>query len=138
MMKNEDGFTLIEMLVVLGIIGLMTALVAPQVVGYLGRAKTDTAKAEIRNIGMALDMFKLDTGRYPSGQEGLAILISKPDRLASWSGPYLKQKNVPADPWGHTYTYRQPGQNGPYDLFTLGADAQVGGTGENQDVTNWQ
>jgi general secretion pathway protein G len=138
MMKNDDGFTLIEMLVVLGIIGLMTALVAPQVVGYLGRAKTDTAKAEIRNIGMAIDMFKLDTGRYPSGQEGLTILISKPDRLASWSGPYLKQKAAPADPWGHTYQYRQPGQNGPYDLFTLGADGQVGGTGENQDVTNWQ
>jgi general secretion pathway protein G len=135
-LHDDQGFTLIEMLVVLGIIGLMTALVAPQVVQYLGKAKTDTARAEIHNLGLALDMFRLDTGRYPTPQEGLGVLVNKPDRLTTWNGPYLRQKAVPADPWGHPYTYRQPGQSGPYDLLTLGADNAVGGTGESQDVAN--
>ena len=135
--SNDAGFTLIEMLVVLGIIGLITALVGPQVIGYLGRAKTDTAKAEIQNLGVAIDLFRLDVGRYPNDQEGLKALIAAPDRVTKWNGPYLRQKSVPSDPWGRTYVYRAPGQRGPFDLYTLGADNMAGGTGENQDIANW-
>lgn len=131
------GFTLVEMLVVLGIIGLVTALVGPQVIQYLGRAKTDTAKAEISHIGVALDLFMLDVGRYPTDREALAALIEMPAGAKGWNGPYLKKLSVPADPWGRPYNYRTPGQRGAYDLFTLGADNAVGGTGENRDTGNW-
>ena len=134
---DDSGFTLIEMLVVLGIIGLITALVGPQVIQYLGRAKTDTARAEIHNIGLAIDLYRLDVGRYPNDQEGLKALVAAPDRVAKWSGPYLRQKQVPNDPWGRAYVYRAPGQRGPFDLYTLGADNMPGGTGENQDIANW-
>jgi general secretion pathway protein G len=134
---NDAGFTLIEMLVVLGIIGLITALVGPQVIQYLGRAKTDTARAEIHNLGLAIDLFRLDVGRYPNDQEGLKALVAAPERATKWNGPYLRQKSLPSDPWGRTYVYRVPGQRGPFDLYTLGADNMPGGTGENQDIANW-
>lgn len=134
---GERGFTLIEMLVVLGIIGLITALVGPQVVGYLGRAKTDTARSEISNLSVALDLYRLDIGRYPSGEEGLQALIESPQTAANWTGPYLRQRTLPADPWERPYVYRQPGKHGPFDLYTLGADNLPGGSGEDQDVVNW-
>lgn len=134
---DQRGFTLIELLVVLAILGLLAALATPQVVKYLGKAKTDTARIEIKNIGSSLDMFLIDNGRFPSQQEGLAALVDNPGNLSSWRGPYLKTKGSPVDPWGRPYQYRFPGQHGEYDLYTLGADNAPGGTGENEDVTNW-
>ena len=134
----QRGFTLIELLVVLAILGMIVAFVTPQVLKYLGRAKTDSAHIQIENIAGALDLFKLDVGRYPSQAEGLDALVDQPVGLGTWNGPYLKQKNVPSDPWGRPYIYKIPGDHGEYDLYTLGAAGVPGGTGENQSVTNWQ
>jgi general secretion pathway protein G len=133
----QAGFTLIELLVVLAILGLLVGLVAPQVIKYLGRAKSDVAKLDISNLESSLDLFRLDLGRYPTQDEGLKALAEKPPGLDRWQGPYLKQKAVPADPWGHPYHYRIPGEHGDYDLYSLGADNAPGGTGENQDIVNW-
>jgi general secretion pathway protein G len=135
--RREAGFTLVELLVVMAILGLIVALVTPQVLKYLGRAKTDTARIEIQNLANALDLYHLDMSRYPNQQEGLAALLEPPPGATSWNGPYLKQRKLPADPWGRPYVYRQPGDHGEFDLYTLGADNAPGGTGENQDVTNW-
>ena len=131
------GFTLIELLVVLAILGLVVALVTPQVLKYLGRAKIDAAHLQIENLSGALDLFKLDMQRYPTQQEGLEALIQPPLGASGWSGPYLKQKSVPLDPWGRAYNYRIPGEHGEYDLYSLGASNALGGTGENQAITNW-
>lgn len=132
------GFTLIELLVVLAILGLLIGLVTPQVMKYLGRAKTDTARIDIQNIGVALDLFRLDLARYPTQEEGLKALIRQPSGLERWQGPYLKQTHEPTDPWGRPYHYQFPSQHGAeYDIYTLGADDAPGGTGENQDVTSW-
>ncbi len=134
--QNERGFTLLELLVVLAILGLLAAFVAPQVLKYLGRAKSDSAHIQIQNIAGTLDLFRLDVGRYPTSAEGLAALVERPTGLASWNGPYVKDKGVPNDPWGRPYIYKFPGDHGDYDLYSLGADGQPGGTGENADVTN--
>ncbi len=135
--EAQSGFTLIELLVVLAILGMIVAFVTPQVLKYLGRAKTDSAHIQIENIAGALDLFRLDVGRYPTQVEGLAALVEHPAGLNSWNGPYLKQKSVPPDPWGRPYSYKIPGDHGEYDLYSLGADDAPGGSGENQDVTNW-
>src|SRR5579862_7770150 len=135
--ETQSGFTLIELLVVLAILGMIVAFVTPQVLKYLGRAKTDAAHIQIENMAGALDLFRLDNGRYPSSAEGLQALIEAPVGLNSWNGPYLKQKAIPLDPWNRPYNYKSPGDHGEYDLYTLGADGVPGGTGENQDVTNW-
>jgi general secretion pathway protein G len=116
------GFTLIELLVVLAILGLMIAVVTPQVLKYLGKAKIDTARIEMRNMETALDLYLIDVGRYPTQQEGLDALVKNPGGLQGWHGPYLKTNRVPVDPWGHSYQYRVPGQQGDYDLYTLGPD----------------
>jgi general secretion pathway protein G len=132
------GFTLIELLVVLAILGLLAAIATPQVVKYLGKAKTDAAAIEIKNLSAGLDLFVIDVGRYPTEQEGLVALVTKPPGLEVWRGPYISTKGAPLDPWGRPYIYRYPGQHAAqFDLYTLGADNTPGGTGENQDVANW-
>ena len=133
--RRERGFTLIELLVVLAILGLLAGLVAPRVLDYFSRAKTDTARLQVENLSAALDLFRLDVGRYPTSQEGIVSLAARPAGLGTWRGPYVKGAGVPADPWGRPYQYRMPGTDGrPYDLFSLGADGAPGGEGENTDV----
>ena len=135
--KRLPGFTLIELLVVLVILGLLASLAGPKIIGYLGGAKSDSAKLQIEQFGASLDLFKLETGRYPTTQEGLQALVQAPPGLTGWNGPYLKKKVVPKDPWGNDYHYVSPGQHGSYDLYSLGADNKEGGDGENKDLTNW-
>ncbi|HUC69303.1 MAG TPA: type II secretion system major pseudopilin GspG [Stellaceae bacterium] len=123
MPDRTAGFTLVELLVVLAILGLLVAIATPQVLKYLARAKVDTARIEMKSISSALDLFLLDNGRYPTEQEGLKALVANPGALATWSGPYLKNGGgAPLDPWGRPYQYRYPGQNGDYDLFSNGPD----------------
>lgn len=133
----EAGFTLVEMLVVITIIGLIMALVAPRVLNYLGESKTKAAKIQIASFGSALDLFFLDSGRYPSSSEGLDALVQRPGNIPSWNGPYLKGGIVPADPWGNAYVYRAPGEHGAYDIVSFGADGQEGGTGNAGDINSW-
>jgi general secretion pathway protein G len=135
--RRQRGFTLIELLVVLVILGLLAALAGPRVIGYLGGAKSDTAKLQIEEFGSALDLYHLEVGRYPSTQEGLQALVQAPGGSDKWNGPYLKKKELPKDPWGNDYRYESPGQHGPYDLSSLGADNREGGDGENKDLVNW-
>jgi len=134
---GEAGFTLVEILVVITIIGLIMGLVGPRVLNYLGESKVKAAHIQIQSFGSALDLFYLDNGRYPSSGEGLGALVQRPGGSQSWNGPYLKGAAVPADPWGHSYVYRSPGEHGPYDIASYGADGQEGGTGTAADVTNW-
>jgi general secretion pathway protein G len=131
------GFTLIELMIVLFILGLLAALVAPRLMGRVGKAKQKSAQAQMQMLSTALDLFHLDVGRYPTEEEGLKSLYQKPDTVSSWAGPYLN-KDVPKDPWNRDYAYKCPGEHGPYDLYSLGADGQPGGEGENADITNWQ
>lgn len=135
--RRVRGFTLIELLVVLVILGLLAALAGPRVIGYLGGAKSDTAKLQIEELGSALDLYHLEVGQYPSTQEGLQALVQAPGGSDKWKGPYLKKKEVPKDPWGNDYHYEAPGQHGPYDLSSLGADNREGGDGENKDLVSW-
>ena len=135
--RGERGFTLVEILVVITIIGLIMGLVGPRVLNYLTESKVKAAKIQIESFGSALDLFFLDTGRYPSGSEGLAALVQRPGSIPAWNGPYLKGGAVPTDPWGNPYIYRAPGQRGAYDLSSNGADGQEGGTGTAADITNW-
>jgi general secretion pathway protein G len=134
---HNNGFTLIELLVVLVILGLLAGLVGPQVLRHLGGAKSDTAQLQISELGAGLDLFHLEVGRYPSGSEGLAALVEAPPSVSNWHGPYLKKRNLPKDPWGNDYNYRFPGENGPYDLYSYGADNAEGGDGDNRDIVSW-
>ena len=135
--RRERGFTLIELMVVLFILGLLAALVAPRLIGRVGKAKQQTAAAQIQMLSTALDLFYLDVGRYPTTDEGLAALYKKSDTLPGWSGPYL-DKGIPKDPWGNDYVYKHPGEHGTYDLYSRGGDGVEGGDGDNQDITNWR
>jgi general secretion pathway protein G len=136
--RSTAGFTLIEMMVVLVIIGLLMALVGPRFIRQEEKAKVKSARAQIELLGTALDTFRLDVGRYPTAQEGLQALRQRPFGADRWDGPYLK-KDVPKDPWDHPYYYRSPGESGrPYDLYSLGADGAPGGDGDNRDVTSWE
>ena len=133
---RESGFTLIEMMVVMVIIGLLVALVGPNFIRQGEKAKGKAARAQIEMLGTALDTFRLDVGRYPTSQEGLAALRQRPFGADRWDGPYLK-KDVPGDPWGRPYYYRSPGEGGhPYDLLSYGADGAPGGDGDNRDITS--
>lgn len=132
----EAGFTLVEMLVVIAIIGLIMGLVGPRVLSYLGDSKVKAAKLQIDSFSSSLDLFYLDVGRYPSGSEGLSALAQRPGNAAVWNGPYLKTGAVPNDPWGHSYLYRSPGERGPYAIVSLGSDGQEGGSGPAADISN--
>jgi general secretion pathway protein G len=132
------GFTLVELLVVLAILGLLVGLVGPQVMRTLGTSKTKTARIQIENLAGTLDMFRLEVGRYPTSEEGLQALVEKPGDASNWNGPYLKKGQVPKDPWGFDYQYRSPGEHGAFDVWTLGADNRDGGEGEDQDVKGWE
>jgi general secretion pathway protein G len=134
---GERGFTLVEILVVITIIGLIMGLVGPRVLNYLTESKAKAAKIQIESFSSALDLYFLDTGRYPTSSEGLGALVQRPGSIQSWNGPYLKGGVVPADPWGKPYVYRSPGQHGTFDIVSHGADGQEGGTGTGVDITSW-
>ena len=129
------GFTLLELLVVIVIIGLLAGYVAPRYFGQVGKSEVQVARAQISALEKALDQYRLDTRHYPSGEQGLGALVARPANEPSWNGPYLR-KAVPSDPWGRPYLYRVPGQKGDYDLVSLGRDGKPGGTGEDADITN--
>jgi general secretion pathway protein G len=134
---KSAGFTLLELLVVLVILGLLAAIATPQVMKYLSRARTQSAALQIHNLAASLDLYRLDVGHYPSQAEGLKSLVQAPPNTPTWSGPYVKRPEMLNDPWGHPYNYRMPGEHGDYDLYSDGADNAVGGEGENQDVVSW-
>lgn len=136
--KCKRGFTLIELMVVMIILGLLAALVVPRMFGRIGQAKTNATRAQIELLGTALDAFRLDTGRYPSTAEGLQALVTQVSGIDNWNGPYLKKIEVPLDPWNNPYVYESPGKNGDYDIYSLGADKAEGGEGENADVVSWK
>jgi general secretion pathway protein G len=131
-----SGFTLLELLVVIVIIGLLAGYVGPKYFNQIGKSEVKVAKAQIEAFDKALDQYRLDTGHYPSTSQGLSALMTKPSGEAKWDGPYLK-KALPPDPWGNAYQYRQPGQHGDYDLSSYGRDGKAGGDGEDADITNW-
>ena len=134
--RGERGFTLVEILVVITIIGLIMGVVGPQVLDRLTDSKVKAAKIQIESFTSALDLYFLDIGRYPSSSEGLGALVQRPGSTASWNGPYLRGAAVPSDPWGNTYVYRAPGRQGPYDIISYGADGQEGGTGSSVDIAS--
>ena len=135
--RRQLAFTLIELLVVLVILGLLAGLVGPRVLKYLGGAKSDTAQLQIEELGAGLDLFHLEVGRYPTTDEGLQALAEPPAGVAGWNGPYLKKRDIPRDPWGNPYNYKYPGDNGDYDLYSLGRDNVDGGEGEDADIVSW-
>lgn len=135
--RNERGFTLLELLVVLAIMGMLAAIIAPQVIKYLGSSKTSTAKVQVQYVMQSLELFRIDVGRYPTQQEGLVALVNPTPTAPNWNGPYLKKESGLKDPWGNPYLYQNPGQHGEIDVYSLGSDKAPGGTGEAQDVGSW-
>jgi general secretion pathway protein G len=135
--KSDAGFTLLELLVVLAIMGMLAAIIGPQVVRYLGSSRSQTAKVQIQNISAALELYRLDVGRYPSAEEGLAALVKPPASQTAWNGPYMQQATALVDPWGKAYQYRMPGKETEADIYTYGSDGAQGGTKEAKDVGNW-
>ncbi|AZR72565.1 type II secretion system protein GspG [Anoxybacter fermentans] len=140
-LRNQKGFTFVEIMIVVVIIGFLTSVVVPQIIGRVGKAKQVTAQNQINNLELALDQYYLDCGRYPTTEQGLQALVKKPTISPipkGWDGPYFK-KDIPKDPWGNDYIYKYPGEHNPdsYDLYSLGRDGQEGGTGEDADITNW-
>jgi general secretion pathway protein G len=132
---GEAGFTLVEMLVVITIIGLIMGLIGPRVLNYLNESKVKAARIQLQSFSSALDLFYLDAGRYPSTSEGLAALVQRTSGVGSWNGPYLKGGNLPNDPWNHAYIYRSPGERSPYEIISYGSDGQEGGSGIAADIS---
>lgn len=135
--KSEFGFTLVELLIVMVIIGLLAALVGPKMFGKVGKSKQKAAKAQITLFETALDTYRLDVGKYPTTDMGLNALREQPEGVEQWDGPYLP-KEIPLDPWGNKYEYRSPGEHGEYDLVSYGADQSSGGEGEDLDIVSWK
>ena len=135
--RGDEGFTLLEMLVVLAIMGLLAAIIAPQVLKYLGTSRSQTAKVQIQNVDAALQLFRLDVGRFPTQEESLGALVTAPSTAPGWNGPYLQKSAALNDPWGTPYVYKIPGKHGEIDVYSLGSDKAEGGTGEAADVGNW-
>jgi general secretion pathway protein G len=131
--RKAGGFTLLELLVVIVIIGLLAGYVAPRYFSQVGRSEIQVARAQIDSLEKALDQYRLDVRHYPSAEQGLEALMAKPANEPNWNGPYLK-KAVPNDPWGRPYVYRVPGQKGEFDLFSLGRDGKTGGSGDDADI----
>jgi general secretion pathway protein G len=131
------GFTLLELMVVLLILGLLASIAAPRVSQYLRKAKVGTAKIQVDALGAAVDAFHLDTDRFPTTTEGLHALLERPEGLSTWDGPYLKKRDSLIDPWGQPYSYRNPGRNGEFDILSLGSDHREGGDGDARDIGNW-
>lgn len=135
---GEAGYTLVEILVVLAIIAMIMGLVGPRVLSYLSDSKTKAASIQIKNLSAALDLYYLDTGKYPNEAEGLTSLIEKPQSGSAWNGPYLKTEVLPADPWGNPYLYRANSEDRSYEIVSLGADGREGGTGADADIVSKQ
>lgn len=134
-LKNK-GFTLLELLVVMVIIGLLAGYVGPKYFEQIGKSETKTARAQVDALGKALDQYRIDIGQYPTSDQGLAALNKSPGNVAKWQGPYLK-KTLPNDPWDNPYLYKSPGEHGDYDLYSLGKDGQLGGVKESEDILSW-
>lgn len=134
--KGSEGFTLLELLVVMVIIGLLASFVGPRYFSQIGKSEVKSAKAQLDALEKALDQYRLDLGKYPTTEQGLVALVSKPANEAKWDGPYLK-KTVPPDPWGNPYSYKFPGEHSEFDLWSFGRDGQPGGSAENEDIKNW-
>ena len=135
--KGAAGFSLLELLVVLAIIGLLYAIVGPQVIKYVGSSKSQTASVQVKNVAASLELFRLDAGRYPTPEEGLGALVKAPPSAPVWNGPYLPQASALIDPWGNPYRFKSPGDHSEIDVYSLGSDNAAGGTGEAKDVGNW-
>ena len=136
--RNQRGFTLVELLVVIIILGLLAGLVGPRLFGRVGQSKQAAARAQVELLGAGLDQYRLDVGAYPTTAQGLEALVKNPG-VTNWGGPYLKKAGIPKDPWGNAYHYKSPGDGGrDYDIVTYGADGAPGGEGENADITSWE
>jgi general secretion pathway protein G len=135
---KQSGFTLLELLVVLGILAMLAGIVGPQVMKHMVESKIKAAKLQIEDLAATLDMYKLDMGHYPSSEDGLKALIESPDNAKRWNGPYLKKAKVPLDPWQQEYRYVFPGTHGKFDLLSFGGDGKEGGEGEDADIVSWE
>ncbi len=133
---RASGFTILELVMVLVLIGVILAMVGPRVFQNLGRANSEVAKSQMATVGGQLELFKLDVGRFPTTQEGLGALVTAPSGASNWNGPYIKDPKSLKDPWGRDFVYKSPGDKGAYDILSLGADGKEGGDGENRDVRN--
>ncbi len=136
-LRNQDGYTLMELLVVLAILALLAAIATPIVLRYLDSARVSTAKTEVSNLSASLDLFKFDVGRYPTTQEGLVGLIKAPPGADNWNGPYLKRQTDVIDPWKHPFNYRSPGEHGDFDLYSYGPEGKESGAGAKPPIANW-
>ena len=136
--RKQTGFTLLELLVVLGIIAMLAGLVGPQVMKHMVEAKVKAAKVQIEDLAQTLDMYKLDVGSYPTSEQGLDALIEAPDGAQRWNGPYLRKSKVPLDPWNNEYKYTSPGEHRKFDITSLGADGKDGGEAEDKDLNSWE
>lgn len=135
---KTGGFTLLELLIVMIIIGLLAALIGPKMIGRVGESRQTVAKQQIEGFSSALEMYKLDTAKYPTQEQGLEALIAQPQGIINWKGSYLKKKLIPKDPWGNNYIYTYPGEHGDYDIISHGADGKSGGDDEDKDVLSWE